>query len=299
LVRGILRYVIPILRISRHYGRNKDSSRLTIWSREVPNLSFTRDEATAGAAIERRILGDEKVKYVCLGIAEPIYYKLKHANEHDVAAETDLYSYMPKIESYFDCSKFLTSRGIRTIRMGQFVAGPLELSESHDLIDYAGTIRNEFGDVWLLSNCKFVVAGGATGVYWISSAMNVPTVLTDSYSIHRTTYGATDLVLPLLARSRQNQKLLPFKWMIENREWAQNKKIVEEKVEIIYNTPQEITEVVSEMNERLDQTWRESDEDLELQSRYRELMKSLVPEWRIQPGVRIGAAFLRRYKDLL
>jgi len=298
-LRGILRYVLPILQIRRQYGPSKRSNRLTIWSNEAQTLSFTKAEIAAGRDIERRMFGEKRAKYVCLGIADPIYYQSKHLNEHDVHAQTDLYSYMPNIESYFDCSKFLTSQGIQTIRMGQFVESPLKDSAREDLIDYASTMRSEFGDVWLLSNCKFAVAGGGTGVYWISSAMNLPTVLTDSYSSYNTTFGPNDLVLPQLAKSKRTNKLLPFKWIIENREWAQNRKLIENEVEIIKNTPQEITEVVSEMNERIDQKWQESNEDIELQNRFRELIKTIVPEWRIQPGVRIGAAFLRRHKELL
>jgi len=298
VLRGILRYVLPILQIRRQYGPKKNSNRLAIWSNEAPTLSFTNAEIAAGAAIERQLFGEKKAQYVCLGIAESTYYQTKHLNEHDVDAQTDLYSCMPEIESYFDCSKFLTTQGIQTIRMGQFVESPLKDSAREDLIDYATTMRSEFGDVWLLSNCKFVVAGG-TGVYWISSAMNLPTVLTDSYSSYNTTFGPNDLVLPQLAKSKRTNKLLPFKWIIENREWAQNRKLIENEVEIIKNTPQEITEVVSEMNERIDQKWQESNEDIELQNRFRELIKTIVPEWRIQPGVRIGAAFLRRHKELL
>jgi len=297
-LRGILRYVLPILQIRRQYGPSKSANRLTIWSNEAPTLSFTKAEITAGRDIERQMFGEKKAQYVCLGTAESTYYQTKHLNEHNVDAQTDLYSCMPEIESYFDCSKFLTAQGIQTIRMGQFVARPLNDSERHDLIDYAGTMRSEIGDVWLLSNCKFVVAGG-TGIYWISSAMNLPTVLTDSYSIYNTTFGPDDLVLPQLAKSKRTNKLLPFKWIIENREWAQDRKMIENEVEIIKNTPQEISEVVSEMNERIDQKWQESNEDRELQDRFRKLIKSMVPEWRTQPGVRIGAAFLRRYQELL
>jgi len=297
-LRGILRYVLPILQIRRQYGPSKRSNRLTIWSNEAPILSFTKAEITAGRDIERRMFGEKKAQYVCLGIAESTYYQTKRLNEHDVDSQTDLYSCMPEIESYFDCSKFLTAQGIQTIRMGQFVERPLNDSERHDLFDYAGTMRSEFGDVWLLSNCKFVIAGG-TGIYCISSAMNLPTVLTDIYTIFNTTFGPNDLLLPQLAKSKRTNKLLPFKWIIENREWAQNRKLIENEVEIIKNSPQEISEVVSEMNERIDQKWQESNEDIELQNRFRELIKTIVPEWRIQPGVRIGAAFLRRHKELL
>ena len=59
-----------------------------------------------------------------------------------------------------------------------------------------------------------------------------------------------------------------------------------------------ITNDVLEMNQRLDGTWIESEEDSELQARFSALRAS-IPKWQVQPGVRIGAGFLRRYKQLL
>ena len=53
-----------------------------------------------------------------------------------------------------------------------------------------------------------------------------------------------------------------------------------------------------EMNQRLDGVWVETDADKELQARFSALRAS-IPKWRVQPGVRIGAGFLRRYKQLL
>ena len=59
-----------------------------------------------------------------------------------------------------------------------------------------------------------------------------------------------------------------------------------------------ITEVVLEMHQRIDGTWIETDEDKELQARFSAL-RTAIPKWQVQPGVRIGANFLRRYQYLL
>ena len=59
-----------------------------------------------------------------------------------------------------------------------------------------------------------------------------------------------------------------------------------------------ITNDVLEMNQRLDGVWVETDEDKELQARFSALGAS-IPKWQVQPGVRIGAGFLRCYKQLL
>ena len=45
-------------------------------------------------------------------------------------------------------------------------------------------------------------------------------------------------------------------------------------------------------------SWVETDEDIELQERFKKLRQS-QPPWKVQQSVRIGAAFLRRYQHLL
>jgi hypothetical protein len=52
------------------------------------------------------------------------------------------------------------------------------------------------------------------------------------------------------------------------------------------------------MNQRIDGTWVETDEDIELQERFKKLRQGQPPR-KVQQSVRIGAAFLRRYKHLL
>ncbi|MFM8777023.1 MAG: hypothetical protein ACKOEH_09130, partial [Actinomycetota bacterium] len=70
-------------------------------------------------------------------------------------------------------------------------------------------------------------------------------------------------------------------------------------IELVKNTSLEIANVVDEMNARIDGTWVETKEDIELQRRYQELIvkHSNKPEW--NGGGRIGAQFLRDNQDLL
>ena len=80
--------------------------------------------------------------------------------------------------------------------------------------------------------------------------------------------------------------------------WAQKRSLIEGDIEVVKNTVEEINEVVIEMNQRLEGTWIETDEYVELQNRFKKL-REVVPKWQVQEGVRIGADFLRRYQNLL
>ena len=204
---------------------------------------------------------------------------------------------MPTWDSYFDCVNSLTDTGLAVIRMGQLVDDLIE-PNSCKIVDYASASRSEFGDVWLLGNCKFVIAA-ATGIYWPASALNRPALLTDKNGLSNTSYGKHDLVTPQLAWSRSEKRLMPFSWLIAQGEaWGHKKSLIDGDIEIVKNSTEEISEVVLEMNQRLDETWIETEEDIELQNRFKKL-RDAVPKWQVQEGVRIGADFLRRYQHLL
>jgi putative glycosyltransferase (TIGR04372 family) len=295
--RGVIRYALPIFRLRRQYLPNKSNDRLEIWADEQPVLQFTESEVLAGKSLQKELLVDDSKPFVCIGIAERIYYEQKNATEHEIESHLDLYSCMPDWKNYVACTEVLDEHSIKTVRMGQFVSNKLADTTESSIIDYASTARSEFGDVWLLANCKFVIVG-ATGLWWIASAFNKPTVLTDSYSLNYSTFGKSDLNIVQLAWSRTDKKLMPFDWIFTNNEWAQRRALIQGDFEIVKNTAEEITEVVLEMNQRIDGTWVETDEDIELQERFKKLRQGQPPR-KVQQSVRIGAAFLRRYKHLL
>jgi len=297
--RGIIRYAVPLFRLQRKYlARRQSENQMIIWSESSPTLSFTNAEKQLGLDIQKNLLFDASKPFVCIGLPEKSYYQTKIEKEHPVSRSIDLYSSIPTWESYFPCINSLDDTDLHVLRMGQSVDNAIS-SNTCKIIDYASESRSEFGDVWLLGNCKFVIAGGGTGVYWPSSVLNKSVVITDLYSMVSSSNGTHDLFIPQLAWSRSKKMLMPFKWLIDQGEgWAHQKSLIENDIEIIKNTADEITEVVLEMNQRLDGVWVETDADKELQARFSALRAS-IPKWRVQPGVRIGAGFLRRYKQLL
>ena len=51
------------------------------------------------------------------------------------------------------------------------------------------------------------------------------------------------------------------------------------------------------MNDRLNGAWKETQEAIELQKSFWEIVET--PEFKRPPGVKIGTEFLNKYKDLL
>ncbi|MCX6536315.1 MAG: TIGR04372 family glycosyltransferase, partial [Actinobacteria bacterium] len=116
-------------------------------------------------------------------------------------------------------------------------------------------------------------------IYWVASVFDKPTVITDWYHLYKTSYCPQDLYIPQLAWSRSEKKLKSLEWIFAQGDgWGHQRSLIEGDIEIVKNSPEEITEVVLEMDQRLNGTWIETEEDIEL---------------------RIGADFLRRYQHLL
>ena len=68
-------------------------------------------------------------------------------------------------------------------------------------------------------------------------------------------------------------------------------------IELINNTPQEILDVVDEMEKRLNGTWQGNDEDDELQRRF--WIHFVSSDFYGSIRSRIGSKFLRENKNLL
>ena len=113
------------------------------------------------------------------------------------------------------------------------------------------------------------------------------------------TYGRRDLFIPQLCYFREEQRLASFEWMLtpKNFMWAWDNSRLSVEYQIVKNSRQQIIDVTIEMIERLNGTWVETEEDIELQRKFKKLQELLPPHER-EPS-RIGAKFLREHQHLL
>jgi putative glycosyltransferase (TIGR04372 family) len=157
--------------------------------------------------------------------------------------------------------------------------------------------RTEFGDVYLLATCKFVVAGSA-GLWNLSSAFNRPVVVADHNGIEYRGLREGDLFLPVMYRRRADQRFLTFREMLAaGSRYAWKEGCLADGVEYVRNTSEEITAVVDEMDRRLDGTWVGHPDEEVLQGRFRALYTPAALGYGTLG--RIGTEFLRQHADLL
>jgi putative glycosyltransferase (TIGR04372 family) len=297
LLAEIIRFVWPVIRVHRKRVMDRSSNKFEIWNSGKNTLAFSDSETKVGKILERELGLIDNVPFVCLTIPSKKYRELVDykQTEHLTESKDDLFTSIPDLESYIPAIQELNSRDIGVVRMGVHEEFKLPESLGQRAIDYAFLNRSEFGDVWLSSRCLFYLTGGS-GAWWFGSIFGKPAVATDFYEL-RGTYGSSDIFIPQLSRSIKKNCLNSFEWMIKNQQWAFDRNRLGIDYEIIKNTSRQITDVATEMVMRIQGNWNETDEDEELQKRFRLVQEKLRPADRAP--ARIGAKFLREHQYLL
>jgi putative glycosyltransferase (TIGR04372 family) len=237
-----------------------------------------------------------------MGLRETAYYRYllsfdERSRRVNPEAEPDTEIRNPPLEHYLPMAAACAERGLFVLRMGQVVDRPLPAGGHPRVIDYAWIHRSPFGDIYLLATCKFVVAGGSA-LWWIGAAWNRPAVYTDNYCLAFRGVRPGSLLIPKLMWLVAEKRFLSFEEMLRyGMRYSYASNCRQDGVELIHNSPEEVTEVVLEMDQRLDGTWRQTPEDVELHRRFEGLFRPEHMGYRM-PG-RIGTQFLRRYSYLL
>lgn len=120
-------------------------------------IKFNQEEIINGNNFLRSLGIKENDKYVCLLLRDNKYLKETFPNKD--------YSYHDyrnvKITNYLEACNFLTSKGIKVIRMGKNVYDKFETNNKM-IIDYANhQERNDFMDIYLSANCYFWITVGS------------------------------------------------------------------------------------------------------------------------------------------
>ena len=296
LLSECLKFVLPIGRISKKNPIERYEAMFNTWNQGSPSLSFSEKEKSLGRELEEKMFGEVSPPFVCFAIPS-IMYKLEvdfpqtkyygELPDNPLASIPDLNSYLPVIRS-------LVESGIAVIRMGILEEERLPDELGPLVIDYALDLRSEFGDIWLHSKCLFSLVA-ATGSHWFGAAFNRPTLLTDAYAI-RSTYNFRDLLIPQRVWLSDEDRYLTFS-EIGNSEFARDTELLNSGLEFVENTPEEIVDVTLEMILRLSGKWVETDEDRELQARYRRVVDSF--QYHQRTPAQMGAKFLREHQYLL
>lgn len=259
-----------------------------------PHVLFTKEEEAEGQRFLRELNISEGSEYIC-------FHARDNAYKDNLNAEED-WSYHDfrdaNIEDYLPMVKELIARGIYGIRMGSKVAHALKTDDPM-IIDYASQHHSQFMDFYLGAHCRFFVTS-MTGINIIPTLFRRPGVQVNvipHYPQH--SWTKHDLMIFKNVWLRSEKRFLKFREILSSEMWRYSYSWQYERdgVEVIENTPEEITAVVLEMDARLNGTWEATEESEELQRRFWEILNPKIIESRLAPD--IGTEFLRQHRGLL
>ena len=270
--------------------------------RTPPHLSFTDDEEARGMAGLRALGIPDGAEFVCFAARDSAYLQ-QAADAHDFA----YHDYRNvDIAHYVQAAEAVGNLGPYVIRMGSVVRAPL-LSSHPKVIDYATSgQRTDFMDIYLGAKCLFCLSCG-TGIDAVPVIFRRPGAFVNFVPIGylMTSLPGTVAISKHLWLTTESRRLT----LTETFEYGvgfslRASEYAARHIRVIENTPEEITEVATEMLLRLKGGWQPADGDEELQQRFWSLypLDSKTPNGRPLHGAaraRVGAAFLRENTDWL
>ncbi|MBM7866696.1 TIGR04372 family glycosyltransferase [Heliobacterium gestii] len=266
--------------------------------REAPQpqiIQFNPDEERKGRQILAEMGLSPAEAFVCFHSRDSAYQNQTYdKNTYDWKTAN---SRNNSIENYLAAADYLTGCGLPVLRMGAVVEKALATGNRR-IIDYASTCRTEFGDIYLLSRCKFLLGSdsGPTSLVWAAS---VPAAVANQTIILTPPFGPKDLFILKKLWHNREKRFLTFKEQIEWELQLKNylDQLYEREITPIENSPEEILDLATEMNERIDGRWVPAEEDEQLQRAFWDLFPKDNPCR--HHTARVGARFLRQNVDLL
>ena len=225
--------------------------------------------------------------FVCLHVREPGFH-LKWHKSHPGTRNAD-------IETYLPAARELVARGGYVIRLGDSSMRPL--TKEKGIIDYAlSKYKSEFMDVFLCGACRFFI-GTNSGLGLIPPIFGIPCAMTNWSPIGLPQWYLKDVYIPKLIFSERLSRNLTFEEMLFSEAgWSQFEKyLVKSGLQTIDNTPEEITELVLEMLDKINGEVTLTDNDQKL----RKTFNDLVLRADSYIGAQLGMGFLRRHQALL
>ena len=272
--------------------QNRDMGGLL--AKSTPHLSFTPDEEELGQKNLQEIGIPPATDFICFIARDSAYL-----DEVFPKIEWNYQGFRDaSIQNYVHAAEELADRGYYSLRMGAAVTEKLNTSNPL-VIDYANRFRTEFLDMYLGSRCRFLITNDC-GYVNISQIFRRPIVWTNMSAMEVVhTWMPNQIFILKKLWHEKEKRFLTFPDIMESGigRMQRTEKFEELGIKLIENTPEEISEVALEMDDRLDGKWEQTEEDEYLQNRFWDLYSSSEQHGKIVS--RIGADFLRQNQELL
>ena len=267
-----------------------------------PLISFTKEEEIKGKEILEKLGLPRNAKFVCLIVRDSGYLNGYLQNE-----DTEKWNYHSyrngDIDRYVMAAEELASRGYYVFRMGINVIKPLK-SSNNKIIDYANSgVKSDFMDIYLGAKCFFCISTGcgfdAVPVIFRRPIAYVIVPVATFFTNNKNTLLLTKHHINKLTK----KKLSITEIFSSNVGIADSIKFKDNNIELQENTPEEIRDLVIEMDDRLNEKWHETDEDILLQkffwASFKKNINNFHQEYSLEIKAKFSAKFLRNNKNFI
>lgn len=233
-----------------------------------PHICFTQEELVKGKKILQEMGIKSNSPFVCLLMRDSLYL-----DKHMPKNNWSYHDYRDvSVENYKKAALFLAEKGYYVLRMGKVVRDRFIVTHNN-VIDYANSaFRSDFMDVYLSAHCNFFIST-STGIDAIAKIFKRPLVITDAPLSDLDIWLHRNLFIPKKVLNLDTGRYLTNSENFQIfHETAAKKTVVktakEKNLQFVDNSPEEIKEVVEEMEARLTGNWVEAENDNHLQKQF-------------------------------
>ena len=259
-----------------------------------PHISFTSEEEKTGRIAIRECGIPDDTPFICFHARESGYlntiFKYSNFRYHNYR-DSSIHNFVPAMEE-------MSRRGYCAARTGATVKKALATTNPL-IIDYAAKHRTDFLDIYLGAKCYFYL-GDPCGYSAVPMIFRRPLAISNMVPLKYVPSWSPNIVFILKKLwFRKDRRFLTFREILDSDIGGscETKEYENLGIELVENTPEEITDLAVEMDERLKGAWQMTEEDDELQKRFWSLFKQ--DEIRKFFLSHVGTKFLRKNKELL
>ena len=289
--------ILGIKNIHNINSPTEDRDIYNLFDKFDSHISFTEDEEIEGKKILEDFGLPRDAKFVCLIVRDAGYLdrylekgNLKRWNYHNYRNGN--------IDRYVMAAEELASRGYYVFRMGINVEKPLKSANAR-IIDYANSeIRSDFMDIYLGAKCSFCISS-ACGFDAIPAIFRRPIAFVVVPIGFCFASSEKFLLLTKHHINKLTKKELSISEIFSSNVGASfsSEEFENNNVELQENTPEEIRDLVIEMDDRIKGNWKETEQDILLQDSFWSIFKEGIDKlaFHNKPHGKIKSKFSAKY----
>jgi len=289
----------PILTRTRFWEKHRMSNtEYALYQDRTPLLSFTDQEMARGrqGLAEMGIGPDDW--FVCFHVRDGAYFRKWRPQYEYWWQKNDFRN--TNLDTFLKAAEYITSQGGFALRFGAHPDSLLPDTGNNRIIDYAGSYRDDFMDIFLAAHCRFFI-GSCSGPDMLPLIFGVPVLSANHHPYNLPLYRETDIAIPRLLMRENPVDPVPFWEAQEEGFFTGWKEAVshhssQDLFELLPPDPDDILAGCKDMIDMLDGKPID-DEAKNLQDIYASQYYSHIPDYKIAGNV--APSFLKKHQALV